>query len=241
MKTILIKNTILDIRNEFCNKFLNKDFVIDKSGVKTIDILDAVFHVDEDFIFSLPNKEYIENELQWYLSQSLNVMDLNPTPKIWAQVADKFGFINSNYGWCILSSDNHNQYENCKNELIKNPLSRRATMIYNRPEMWNDYNKGGRSDFMCTYATQYFIREGKLLTSVYMRSNDAVFGFRNDYAWQLYVSEKLANDLGIEMGDMTWHAGSLHMYESSFYLLDHYIKTSEPHITLKNYKELYNI
>jgi len=241
MNEILTKNNILDIRNEFAAKFLNKDFVIDKSGVKTIDILDAVFIVNEDFIFSLPNKEYIENELQWYLSKSLNVMDLQPTPKIWVQVADKFGFINSNYGWCIFSEENHNQYENCKNELKTNPFSRRATMIYNRPEMWNDYNKGGRSDFMCTFATQYAIRDGKLLTSVYMRSNDAVFGFRNDYAWQLYVSEKLALELELEVGRITWHAGSLHMYESSFYLVDHYIKTGEPHITLKDYKNLYTL
>ena len=241
MSSILIKNTVLDIRNEFAYKYLNKDFITDKSGVKTIDILDAKFVVDEDYIFSLPNQTYIENELQWYLSQSLNVMDLKPTPQIWVQVSDKFGFINSNYGWCVFSEENHNQYDNCKNELIKNPFSRRATMIYNRPEMWNDYNKEGRSDFMCTYATQFFIRDGKLLTSVYMRSNDAVFGFRNDFAWHLYVAKRLATDLELESGEITWHAGSLHMYEASFYLVDHYIKTGETHITLKDYKTLYNL
>jgi len=232
---------VKSIRDLFAENYICDRYVKDKSGCNTIDIMNAQFVADEKYIFSLPNEDYIKNELQWYISQSLNVNDLNPTPKIWTQVADKDGFINSNYGWCIFSDENYNQYDHCLNELKDNPFSRRAVMIYNRPKMWDDYNKNGMSDFMCTFSTQYFIRNGKLLSSVYMRSNDAIYGFRNDFAWQLYVSKKLANDLNIEAGDITWHAGTLHIYESSFYLIDHYIKTGEDHITLKDYKNVYKV
>ena len=53
-------------------------------------------------------------------------------------------------------------------------------------------------DFMCTTHVQYFINGNLLDASVYMRSNDAVFGYINDLAWQRYVLMKLALDLGVK-------------------------------------------
>jgi len=102
-------------------------------------------------------------------------------------------------------------------------------MIYNRPSMWDDYNKNGMSDFMCTYSTQYFIRDNKLVTLVFMRSNDSIFGFKNDLGWQTYVSNKLVKDLKgtyplIEMEPIIWHAGNLHIYPRHYKLVEDYIK-----------------
>jgi thymidylate synthase len=53
-----------------------------------------------------------------------------------------------------------------------------------------------------------------------MRSNDAIFGYKGDFAWQKHVQNKLANDLGIESGDLIWTAGSFHVYQRHFYLLE---------------------
>mgnify|MGYP006277829637 FL=1 len=95
-------------------------------------------------------------------------------------------------------------------------------MIYNRPTMHDDYNKGGMSDFMCTNAVQYLIRNNKLNALVYMRSNDAVFGYKNDYAWQKHLLEELVKDLrnewldDIQIGDIYWNVASLHVYERHF-------------------------
>ena len=230
-----------DIRQQFIQKYYKKDFEIDKSGVKVVELIGVSFDVDEDTIFGKPNEEYIKKELNWYLSKSLNVNDLENTPKIWKEVADPSGFINSNYGWCVFSIENGNQYDNCVNELKKNPSSRRATMIYNRPSIWKDYNKRGMSDFICTFATQFFIRKGVLICDVKMRSNDLRFGFLNDKFWHQYILNKLANDLNISHTKMIWNAGSLHMYEKDFYLLDHYIKTKEINISKHDYDELYKV
>jgi thymidylate synthase len=112
------------------------------------------------------------------------------------------------------------QYEQALQELKKNPESRRAIMIYTRPSMWLDYNKNGRSDFMCTNAVQYLLRNGKLHAVVQMRSNDAVFGYKNDRAWQQHVLEKLAGDLGVPVGDLYWNVGSLHVYARHYHLVD---------------------
>ena len=214
---------VSNIRNIFKEKLKMEDFVIDKTGVKTVEIMNAAFFANAPSIFGTVNQDYIERELEWYKSMSLNVNDIpGGPPEIWKMVANPNGYINSNYGWCIYSQQNGNQYENVLNELIKNPLSRRATMIYNRPSMHDDYNKGGMSDFMCTNAVQYLIRNNKLNALVYMRSNDAVFGYKNDYAWQKYVLEQLVTDLrnewldGIEIGDIYWNVASLHVYERHF-------------------------
>jgi thymidylate synthase len=232
---------VKQIRDEFAQKLKLEHFTVDKTGVKTVEIIGAQFIVDEDKIFGELNLEYIKDEIDWYFSESLNVNDLKNTPKIWKQVADPDGFINSNYGWCITHPDNFDQYQSCFNELVRNPDSRRAIMIYTRPAMQYDYNKNGRSDFMCTNTVQYFIRDNKLISYVSMRSNDGWAGFRNDYQWQLKIAKGMAERLSTELGDIIWNVGSLHIYERQFYLIDHYIKTGEISISKQQYNELYGI
>ena len=81
--------SINEIRNLFLQKYENQDFVIDKSGSKTIEIMGESYIVDEDVIFGTLNEDYAKKELQWYLSESLNVYDIPKTPMIWRQVCDK--------------------------------------------------------------------------------------------------------------------------------------------------------
>jgi thymidylate synthase len=224
---MLIRNSVNDIRTEF-KILLNKEkFVQDKSGSKVIEILNANFVADESAIFGKPNEEYIARELQWYNSMSRNVNDIpGKVPVIWKQVATPEGLINSNYGWAIYSSENSTQFTSCLDTLVKDISSRRATMIYNRPSMQYDYNKDGMSDFMCTFATQHFVRNGQLNTVVSMRSNDAIFGFPNDFAWFKHVHEQLLvglnNRLGTAYGTgkIYWNAGSLHVYSRHFSLIN---------------------
>jgi len=152
--------TVKDIREKLRSKLINEEFVTDKTGVKTIEIMAESFIADEDAIFGQVNWDYVQRELDWYKSMSLNVNDIpggkqeaNP-PQIWVSVGDSKGNINSNYGWAIWHNDNCNQYDHCVRELMNNKDSRRAIMIYTRPQMWYDYNYDGRSDFMCTNAVQ---------------------------------------------------------------------------------------
>jgi len=117
-------------------------------------------------------------------------------------------------------------------ELIQNEEGRRATMVYNRPSIWEEYNEEGKSDFICTNAVTYFIRDDKLLCVVQMRSNDVVFGYKNDYAWQLYVLKELVSDYNdcisfddkeraehISAGTIIWQVQNMHVYERHFDLV----------------------
>ena len=206
------------IRDYFIQELKSERFVTDKTGVKTIEMLGASFEADEPSIFGDVNDDYIQRELEWYKSMSLYVDDIpGITPAIWKNVASTEGKINSNYGWAIYSEDNGYQYLHVLGELKLNPNSRRAVMIYTRPTMHNDYNQDGMSDFMCTNAVQYMIRDGQLVAIVQMRSNDVVFGYRNDYAWQKYVADELSADLELSREPkIIWQVGNLHVYERHF-------------------------
>lgn len=237
---MLLRNYVVNVREALVEKFQQEEFVIDKTGVKTIELINASFIANEDHIFGKVNHDYVARELEWYKSQSLKVADIpGEVPAIWKAIASKNGEINSNYGWAILSRENHDQFANVVHELKNNPLSRRAAMIYNRPSMWNDYNRDGMSDFMCTFSTQHYIRNGVLETSVFMRSNDAWAGYRNDWHWQNYVHNALATELSVPAGKLYWNVGSIHVYEKQFYLVDHYMKTGETHITKAEYDAIY--
>ncbi len=216
---------IPEVRKYFIESLAQESFVRDKTGCRMVELVGASFLADEFAIFGTPNRDYIDREMAWYLTQSLNINDIpGEPPAMWKAVASPEGQINSNYGWVVLSEANWYQYRNVLEELKKNPVSRRAVMIYQRPSMWRDYKLNGMNDFMCTNAHQYFLRRDdtgdmRLSVVVQMRSNDVVFGYKNDYAWAKHVQYMLARDLGVHVGYMTWQVGSLHVYERHFHLV----------------------
>lgn len=178
-----------------------------------LELRDACFVADEPAVFGKPNEDYINSELRWYLSQSLNVYDIQPlVPAIWKRVAADDGTILSNYGYLVFSEENGSQYDCVLAELRRDPDSRRGTMVYTRPSVHTDSVANGRQDFICTNAVTYSMRSGTLHASVSMRSNDAKFGYPNDLAWQQYVLGHLAIELDATPGDIVWHATSLHLY-----------------------------
>ena len=212
------------------DKIRNEDFVISPSLWKTVELVAPIIELDPTQpnlkfgnIRQTPEK-YVRKELEWYLSESLSSEVIAKSAKIWKQISSRDDKVNSNYGWCIFSEENFNQFANAARELLTNPDSRRACMLYNRPSMWNDYNENGMSDFMCTFATQHMIRDHELLTVVNMRSNDIIFGFFNDFWWQSFVHNMLHENLnkkypGIGPGKILWIANSLHAYERHFKMI----------------------
>ena len=221
--------TVSDIRQYFIDELKDEVFTIDKTGQKTIELLGASFLADEPAIFGTPNQEYIDREIDWYCSGSTNINDIygddREPPEAWKYAANKHGEINSNYGRLIFDDIYYRQYENVLDELAdSNDTTRRATMVYNRPSIWAEYQDSGKNDFICTNAVTYYIRNGELQAVVQMRSNDVVFGYKNDYAWQRYVMGLICQDLGggnnqIKPGFLIWQVQNLHVYERHFHLV----------------------
>ena len=214
--------TIAAVREYFINQLKFSKFTTDRTGAKTIEMIGASFIADEDAIFGEPNQDYIDAELEWYDNQSTNINDIpygDEPPKAWKYAANSHGEINSNYGHLIYSDKYYCQYEKVINELEANPDSRRASMIYTRPSIWEEYNENGKNDFICTNSVTYYIRDNLLHAVVQMRSNDVIFGYRNDYAWQKDVLNGLCWEMHIDAGTIHWQVQNLHVYERHFDLV----------------------
>jgi thymidylate synthase len=244
----MLQLSVSDIRKYFIEELQNENFTVDRSGQKTIELIGASFFADENAIFGKPSVDYINAELNWYLSGSTNINDIYPfglvkdsttvvnrdPPTAWQYAANDHGEINSNYGHLIFGDKYHNQYGLVLDELLHNSDSRRASMVYTRPSIWMEYNENGKNDFICTNSVTYYLRDGTIDAVVQMRSNDVVFGYKNDYAWQRYVLEKLVDDYNhfylseaadadyrkeMEVGNIIWQVQNLHVYERHFHLV----------------------
>ena len=223
--------SVTDIRKYFIGELNDEAFTIDKTGQKTIELIGANFIADEPVIFGKVNQTYVDAEITWYENQSTNIHDIygrgnqQPPPHAWQYAANEHGEINSNYGYLIYHPRFYQQYDQVLDELLNNPDSRRGTMIYTRPSIWKEYNDNDKNDFICTNAVSYYIRDNRLDCVVQMRSNDVVFGYKNDYAWQEFVLKRLASDISfsrgeeIEPGYITWQVQNLHVYERHFALV----------------------
>jgi thymidylate synthase len=224
--------TVDDIRKYFINELENERFTQDRTGQRTIELLGASFVADEPAIFGTPNEDYIDREIEWYESCSTNIYDIygeeREPPKAWRIAANQYGEINSNYGHLVFSPEYYCQFSKALYELIENPDSRRACMIYNRPSIWFEAKQNGKNDFICTNAVTYYIRDGLMHCVVQMRSNDVVFGYKNDFAWQRYALNALIHTYNtlapktadrVKNGNIYWQVQNLHVYERHFHLV----------------------
>lgn len=217
--------SIEEIRREFAFMLVEGVFRGD-----TIELIGESFIADEDSIFGDANEDYIQRELAWYLKESLNVNEIpGNVPKIWQDVSAADGSINSNYGYLLKSPGNGSQMKHVVDHLVRDPLSRRAVAIYTRPSIHTEWNHDGMSDFICTNAVNYFIRDGAVHAVVQMRSNDVVYGYRNDIAWQRYALQMVQGNLAlrgveVKLGEIIWNAASLHIYSRHYHLVEKWIE-----------------
>lgn len=177
--------------------------------------------------------KYVENELKWYISEDLCIYGHNgiDSNHIWRKCASANGLVNSNYGWCIFNKNNYYQYKRSVQELKIDKHSRHATMIYSRPSINEEYNDGvhASADMICTIYTDLLIRNDTLIYIVHMRSNDVLYGLRNDLCWHQYVYKKAFKDLKkvypeLKEGYIHWNADSLHMYKNTAKKLEHILR-----------------
>lgn len=177
--------------------------------------------------------QYVKHELDWYLSQDLSIIghagiENNP---IWKQCAAPNGNVNSNYGWCILSDNNFNQYNHAISALLNNPSTRQSCCYYTRPSIHNECadDVHAHYDMTCTIYTQHFIRNDVLIYIVSMRSNDAWHGLRNDLEWHKYVYNMMYTALKdkypVKPGSIHWNAGSLHLYDRDLSKVDQFLSS----------------
>ena len=167
-------------------------------------------NVNRDF-----NLKYARAEWQWYLSGDNNIEKLGElygkVPEIWKRMANRYGYVNSNYGWQWQRINNHiNQLDRVVEMLKENPKTRQAAIsIYDGKEH-DDYE----FDTPCTYAIQFTILNEHLNMCVTMRSNDLWYGFCNDQYCFSMLQQLVATELGRPVGTYYHFAHNLHLYNN---------------------------
>tara|TARA_E500000331_G_scaffold351865_1_gene399331 strand:+ start:1687 stop:2562 length:876 start_codon:yes stop_codon:yes gene_type:complete len=172
------------------------------------------------------NKNYAIAEWLWYISGNQKVNNISKLASIWGDIQDPYGEAESNYGsylfgFCDSTNRVSTQWDWVTEELINDRDSRRATLAINQPY----HKEKNPKDYPCTHYLQFFIRDNKLDMGVYMRSNDAIFGFCNDvFTFALFQQLMLnqLNDRGLKLtlGEYYHSAGSFHIYERHFSMMD---------------------
>ena len=157
--------------------------------------------------------DYAEAEWQWYLTGLPNIKMLGEIygkiPEIWKRMADKEGYVNSNYGY---QWQRDNQIDNVIAMLKTNPNTRQATIsIYDGKEIDNGTYE---FDTPCTYAIQFTVFKDKLDMCVTMRSNDLWYGFCNDQYCFSKLQELVATEVGLPIGEYYHFAHNLHLYNN---------------------------
>lgn len=151
--------------------------------------------------------KYAIGEMLWYMSGQPLLKEIQKYGKGWDRMTDDGIHVNSNYGYCISRKYGFDQWEWVKEELIKNPNSRRAVIHIKEPS-----DKESK-DVNCTVCLQFFIRDNKLYLTTYMRSNDIWMGFPYDVFQFTCMQILMSMELELELGTYTHIAGSLHLYE----------------------------
>ena len=156
------------------------------------------------------NHTYAEAEWQWYLTGEPTAQTLGKLygkiPKIWQDMTDGNGKVNSNYGaqW-----ERGWQLDKVVAMLKNNPDTRQAAVsIYDGKEI-STY----KYDTPCTYAVQFTVVDNKLDMCVTMRSNDLWFGFCNDQYQFSKLQEMVSKRTGYDMGTYYHFAHNLHIYD----------------------------
>ena len=199
-------------------RILNDAPQVSSRGSNQKEVIFNSFSIEDptDILINVPerkfSKTYAIAEWLWYLSANPNIDNIGKFAKIWKQIADENQKVESHYGVYITP-----QWDWVVQELLSDNDSRRATIAINQP-----YHKAKNpKDYPCTQYIQFLIRDNRLHMSVNMRSNDLVFGLCNDIFTfclfqQLMLNELKQNGLDIELGKYFHHAGSLHVYERHY-------------------------
>ena len=152
--------------------------------------------------------KYAIAELNWYWSGNNSCKVIGEHAKKWLEISDDGMTSNSAYGYIIFHKYFKNQLEECIDLLFKDKNTRRAVIHLSDPFL----NKITTKDMQCTMSIQFLLRNDELDMTVYMRSNDVVYGLPYDFIFFESIHQYLAKRLNCKVGWYIHNATSLHLY-----------------------------
>ena len=156
----------------------------------------------------------VAEELFWFLSGTSNVRPLQEKKvHIWDDWADAEGELGPVYGvqWRSWPSPKGNidQIENLLSTIKNNPSSRRMLV-----SAWNVSELDKMALAPCHLLFQAYVADGRLSLQVYQRSCDMFLGVPFNIASYSLLTHMLAQQSGLEVGELIWTGGDCHIYNN---------------------------
>ena len=172
----------------------------------------------------------ILHELLWFLSGETNIKYLKENGvSIWDEWATPEGELGPVYGaqwrrWQGADGKIYDQVAALVEGLKHNPDSRRhiingwnvALLPNERKKPWENAEEGLMALPPCHVLYQFYVANGKLSGSLYIRSNDLFLGNPYNTASLAFLTHMLAQQCDLEPGEIVISIGDAHIYSNHF-------------------------
>lgn len=190
----------------------------DRTGVGTISVFgyQMRFDLQKGFPAVTTKKLHfrsIIHELLWFLMGDTNTKYLNDNGvSIWNEWANENGDLGPIYGkqwvsWETTDGRVVNQINGVVEEIKRNPQSRRLLV-----SAWNVGDLREMALMPCHALFQFYVANGKLSCQLYQRSADTFLGVPYNIASYSILTEIIAQQCDLELGDFVWTGGDCHIY-----------------------------
>lgn len=207
----------------------------DRTGTGTRSVFGRQVRYDlsEGFPLLTTKKLHIRSilhELLWFLSGETNIRYLKENGvSIWDEWATPEGELGPVYGaqwrnWQGADGQHHDQILALVEGLKNNPDSRRhiingwnvALLPDEKQKPWENAAAGKMALPPCHVLYQFYVANGKLSASLYIRSNDLFLGNPYNTASLAFLTHMLAQQCDLDVGEIVLSIGDAHIYSNHF-------------------------
>jgi len=176
------------------------------------------FDLNEGFPLVTTKKVFLRAiivELLWFLRGDRNVQWLQDNGcTIWDEWARPDGDLGPVYGvqwrsWPTPGGGHIDQIAQVVQQLQANPDSRRIIV-----SAWNVAELDQMALMPCHAFFQFYVADGKLSCQLYQRSADIFLGVPFNIASYALLTQMLAQQCDLELGDFIWTGGDCHIYSN---------------------------
>ena len=157
----------------------------------------------------------IVHELLWFLRGDSNVAYLREHGvRIWDEWADDDGELGPVYGvqwrsWPTPDGGHIDQITRVLEQLRSDPDSRRIIV-----SAWNVADLPAMALAPCHAFFQFYVADGRLSCQLYQRSADLFLGVPFNIASYALLTQMVAQQSDLEVGDFIWTGGDCHIYDN---------------------------
>lgn len=194
----------------------------DRTGTGTISVTGGQirYNLADGFPLITTKRVFLRGvieELLWFIRGSTNAHELaEKDVHIWDAWTPADGDLGPVYGyqwrnWTGADGHTHDQLLNAINLLREDPSSRRIIV-----SAWNVGDLHKMALLPCHMMFQFIVTDGRLDCVVTQRSADMLLGVPFDIASYALLTMMVAQQTGLEPGELVWNGGDCHIYSNHF-------------------------